>query len=319
MMHITYIATPGLANRLRALAGYYALAQVQGIDLHVHWIVNRACDTPFTDLFEPLEMEGIRFIHVEETSRKEDPEAKAIFTISPYFARIWVDHGHAFCEENPFLAIALRVLRSLTPRKHLREQLDTISSDLDIGACIGVHIRMTDNLNNYAAWMAGGFDPQKASRLQGFRDYLTTLDSEGKRTFLATDNKDIESELTTRFATVVSAPKNYDMASFEGHARRESFTGRVGLFSRMTARLYKTAGLHHAHLGWLPTVKDKMRTTPIEDAVIDLFLLSRCKSVVGTYWSSFGPVAALIGRRECSMMLGVQLQPHQKIQQWNKL
>jgi hypothetical protein len=53
------------------------------------------------------------------------------------------------------------------------------------------------------------------------------------------------------------------------------------------------------------------RTTSIEDAVVELYLLSRCKRVVGTYWSSFGWLAALIGQVPFLRVEGCDVVPHE--------
>lgn len=317
MPHIYYVATPGLANRLRALAGYYALAQIQGLDLHINWVINRACDSAFEHLFAPLNLDGLYFVQNSADVPDSSADTVAHYDQSPALPTIWKQHGQDLATEEDFARIALYLLRSLQPTDPLRDRIEHLSVALQIQDRIGVHIRMTDNLNQYGSWAAFGFEQSKVSKLQGFRDYLAQLESERTPVFLATDNAAIETELTSRFKNVACVPKTYDMSSFTDHHRRNNFNGRVSVFSRVAARIYKAMGLPHSHLGWIPDASGNLRTTSMEDAVIDLFLLSRCSSVVATYWSSFGSMGALIGKRNCMIMIDKEIHSHHMISHWN--
>jgi hypothetical protein len=57
------------------------------------------------------------------------------------------------------------------------------------------------------------------------------------------------------------------------------------------------------------------RTTSIGDALIDLMLLARCREIVGTYYSSFSEVSALIGDAPLSVMEATERVPSQSIRQ----
>jgi hypothetical protein len=62
-------------------------------------------------------------------------------------------------------------------------------------------------------------------------------------------------------------------------------------------------------------IRGLSRTTAIDDALVDLYLLSRCRRVVATYWSSFGEMAAYVGGIPCSVMLGEHESPPFDVQQ----
>jgi hypothetical protein len=51
----------------------------------------------------------------------------------------------------------------------------------------------------------------------------------------------------------------------------------------------------------------KLRSTSIRHAVVEMLLLSQCKRIVGTYFSSFSKVAALMGSKEHGEIHGTSL------------
>ena len=47
------------------------------------------------------------------------------------------------------------------------------------------------------------------------------------------------------------------------------------------------------------------RTTDVSDALVEMLLLARCQHIIGTYYSSFSQVAALLGGIRLDRMEGV--------------
>jgi hypothetical protein len=97
-----------------------------------------------------------------------------------------------------------------------------------------------------------------------------------RRVFLATDNPSVEVTLGKSFeGELITFPKTY--------CREHTWK-----FSLRRLRPYR----------------QMRRTTSTREALIDLLLLSRCRVIAGTYFSSFGEVASLLGTHELYTIKG---------------
>jgi hypothetical protein len=306
MRYLVYKATPGLANRLRAFAGYLALARAMGIGLRVQWLCNHSCEAHFTALFEREALGDVTFIAEDDSSFVSDPDCQAVHDYAYPFMLIYQRFGASLLQEDEFERSAISILQGLRPLPALREQIDAQAGKLEVTRAIGVHIRMTDNLNNYRQWVEGGFDPARASRLDGFVSLIAKARDRGEIVFLATDNDAIQRDLVQQFNNVRVVSKGFQMGLFAAHHEYKDYDGRPRRFERLSRRL--RGGL--ARLGLVatsPVVARTLgapRTTSIQDALVEMYLLSRCRRIVGTYWSSFGQIAAQMGGAPLSTMCG---------------
>lgn len=291
------LRTPhGLANRLRALAGCRALADERGAPLVVDWVRNGHCDRRFDDLFERRGWEAVRF--AERGAPAEGPAGVRIDG-SPCFTAVWAEHSRE--PEPDFCRRSVAYLRSLRPTAGLRERIDAYAEAHGLSECVGVHIRHTDNLSDHRkfAETEPSFDLEKVSRLDGFYALIDALCAGGRPVFVCTDAPDVAREVAARHDAVKIRPLRYDACATERHLRRRAGRGPLHwVGTRVRARLDARRGPRT----W--------RTTPIEDGLIDLFLLGRCRSIVGTYYSSFSEIGALIGDVPLSVMEGAQPAPH---------
>lgn len=304
MRGVLYHAKGGLANRLRAMAGYRNLARFQKLPFYICWENNGACNVDFDELFEPDGWEDVNFITPEEMAElRKDPEIR-FFSAGIWFADIWKKHGESVASKLDFYRASLQDLRSLTPRSEIRDQINQFLHPHDLGSHTGLHIRMTDNVYAYNWWakQEPDFDPAKVSRPEGFTNLIAELEKLGKNVFLCTDNSKLAQDLLQRFGNVLTYRKDYDEKGFVSYVNTTH--GQQNRMSRVIGRLKKVAGLNPPST-W--------RTTTISDALVDLILLGKCQSVVGTYYSSFGPVAAMFGGVPMSVIQGTLCVEHQTV------
>ena len=246
----------GLANRLRAMVGYQALARLHKLPFYLMWVADPTCPCEFSDLFSS-EIEALG----RQALRSVSP--RAIYPEAIWFGQIWERWG-ADLDWATYLREVHGCLKELTPRPELAEKLAEFHRRHSLSDAIGVHIRNTDNLATYAEWTKNSayFDPRQISTITGFIDVIRA--HIGSRTvLLATDDPELEKELKQKFPALVTFPKKYDMT--------------------------------------------RMRTTPIDAAVSEMWLLGRCRQIVGTYHSSFSQFSAVWGRVPYFQIMGDQI------------
>jgi hypothetical protein len=199
----------GLANRLRALAGYQALARLLDLPFYLCWVCDPACQSRFEDLFAtPLNL--MNWPEVEQLG----PEA-VIFHEGIWFDEIWKRAGSNAFGWQQYLAEVHRCLRELVPRRELLQTVEDFSSRRRLAEALGIHIRHTDNLSVYSQWAAesSDFDSRRISSLDGFLDVIRTHMST-MPVFLATDDNGLEGRLRKIFPDLVVFPKEYAPAGF---------------------------------------------------------------------------------------------------------
>lgn len=198
----------GLANRLRALVGYQALARLLNLPFYLCWASDEACPSRFEDLFStPLNVMSLT--EVEQLG----PET-SIFHEGIWFDEIWKRVGSDAFGWSEYLAEVHRCLRTLVPRRELLQIVEDFSSRHHLADALGVHIRHTDNLNAYGQWAAksSGFDSSRISSLDGFADVIQAQIS-STPVFLATDDNDLEYSLGKIFPELIIFPKEYILSS----------------------------------------------------------------------------------------------------------
>lgn len=293
---LVFSAKDGLGNRLRALVGFRALAEFKQVPLLLHWARDGACDAEFTDLFEHTGWEDVRLINAEEAATRKVSQPERFHYSSVWFTEVWRQHGQAFCSCEEFSRVAVKYLRLLHPRHELQARVDEFARAWNLAECTGLHIRMTDNVHSYDWWVRNDphFALEKVSRIEGFQAAIKGLAEKGERAFLCTDNQEIAPRIGSTFNNLVLYQKAFDHQGFEHHVRTH----------------YKVPGRLQRALDQIKAVFRKAppsswRTTDVADALIEMMLLSRCKQVIGTYYSSFSQVSALIGGIPLYRMEGI--------------
>jgi hypothetical protein len=202
---VFYTEGCGLANRLRALVGYQALANILKVPFYLYWVSDAACPCRFEDLFEtPLSLLNSSGL------RRFDQDT--VFRDPIWFSDIWKQRAADFAWRE-YLREVHRCLQGLVPRRELLEPVRGFAAKHDLGKALGVHIRHTDNLGDYAQWAAkfSWFDITKISSIDGFIDVIRTA-IRTRPVMLATDDAALEGRLKTLFPSLISFPKSYALA-----------------------------------------------------------------------------------------------------------
>lgn len=261
---------------MRALVGYKALADLYGCPFYLRWENNTHCPADFEELFVP---DGIQLIPRDRIPVEREAGA-IIGKDADWFTRIGERHGYGGATRDHFLRQSLVNLRALSPRPDLARAIADFADAHLLSERTGVHIRYTDNLATQRDWVGKieGFRPELVSRLEGFEKYIAgEIDARpDARLFLATDNPSVERRFRKRFGRhIITYPKTYR-----------------GILSRWLARL---------------RYGRTVRTTPMSIAVIEFYLLARCRKLVGTYFSSFAELACVINGVDYHSVIGVEV------------
>jgi hypothetical protein len=254
----------GIGNRLRGLVGYWALSRCLEVPFSLCWQNNLGCEAEYPTLFARPALELVEQARAAEQARTG---AANVFSRAAWFDSVWQEDGGASIPRGRFLEEVAACIREIAPHPAVREKVDRFSILHHLPARVGAHIRHTDNRQEYKNWksVSAKFNMTKTSSLEGF--YLA-LDSAAKSApiFLATDNSTVERKCRKRYKErIVTYPKQYH---------------RIPLWARLKARLRGR--------------NEPRRTSSVEDAVTEMFLLSRCRCVLGTYYSSFSKFSAML-------------------------
>lgn len=304
MKCLLYHAKSGLANRLRAFAGYRALSRFRNLPFYVYWEANGACNAAFSDLFELDGLEDVHFIPEDVAHTLRESRGTEFHDAGIWFADIWEKHGQEEASRRDFYRAAYETLKGLRPNAAIRARIDDFLGRVDLSRHTGIHIRMTDNVHAYDWWSKNdpSFDRSKVSSLEGFQAILSDLQKQREPVFLCTDNTEIASRILHSHDNVCMYDKRYDDRGFRHHF--DAGPSDVGLLSRGRALLRRVLRSDEP-VSW--------RTTDIEDALIDLLLLSRCRRIIGTYYSSFAEVSAILGNIPLSVLHGDRCVEHARI------
>jgi len=257
---IYWAKSGGLANRLRALVGYQALSSCLKIPFYLCWIPSRDCDVEFTCLFDASE---INLITAAEKQLMEDRYESVVYIANIWFSAIWHNHARGSVSWDYFRTQVVDYTNRLNPLSGIVNIVEEFSRQHNLHEAAAVHIRMTDNVDSYESWArrSHDFSPECVSRLEGFERFITdTLEADpATKIFLATDNQDVEKSMCKKYAGhLITYPKRY----------RKQF--------KLTFSMQK-----------LRFQRQSQRTSSIKDALVEMLLLGRCRTIAGTYWSSY--------------------------------
>lgn len=284
---IVFASRNGLANRLRALVGYRALADLLGRPFVVYWPSDRSCPAHFHALFDSRGWEEVAFVSREEVHRLGRAVPGSVYREVDWYQTIWRKHAQDVAAHDAFSERCKSYLRELRPTKDLMARIDEFKDGRDLESAVGVHLRMTDNMSDPTPWLDGSVAGIVQNALfVKYREIIGGILEEKGSVYLCTDNDLALEVLTKEFPRIW-----YRKVAFSRSAQRTFWLVRkakrsniVGLSAKMWLKIVGVGQ------GW--------RSTEMGDAVIDLWLLSNCSRLVSTKWSSFGALAAEIGSKQ---------------------
>lgn len=266
MSNFIFIPVGGLANRMKAVASSFILAQQNQIKTNVIWFQDWALHAPFNTLFEPIHSPNIC---IKEASLIDHiiydrPRAKNLYIprLFQYFIfrsclyektiqdlkkqnfnfNNWIQKGHVYMASYlDFQEISTDILRQLfIPLPPIQARIDHLSQQFS-PYTLGVHIRRTDNAASIEQSPIELFFDAIDKEIDLFAD--TSI-------YLATDDESVKLELQKRY-------------------------GKRLIFAKDKADRSSIAG--------------------IQGGIVDMYVLARTQKIFGSFHSSFSELAAQIG------------------------
>lgn len=266
MSNFIFIPVGGLANRMKAVASAFILAQQNLIDTNVIWFQDWALHAPFNTVFEPIHSPNIC---IKEASLIDHiiydrPRAKNLYIprLFQYFIfrsclyektiqdlkkqnfnfNNWIQKGHVYMASYlDFQEISTDILRQLfIPLPPIQARIDHLSQQFS-PYTLGVHVRRTDNAASI--------------ELSPIELFFTAIDKEidsyaDASIYLATDDESVKLEFQKRYGKRLIYAKD--------KADRSSITG-------------------------------------IQGGIVDMYALARTQKILGSFHSSFSELAAQVG------------------------
>ncbi len=261
---ITFVPLGGLCNRMRAMASSVYVAQKLGCPISVYWNENKECFAEFSDLFQPVKVEGVS---VKTYSRSDFFLAlarKRNFYIPGIIRKFIFDkqivesqcmddneieklQGHIYIISGGFVADCYSLKALFVPTLEIQEQINRLRSHYSENV-FGIHIRRTDN--------------RKSIQKNEIDDYLRFMDEKIEtypdvKFYLATDAMDVKQLMINRYGDRI-------------------------LFHK--------------------AILERTSVQGMKDAVVDLWCLSLTKEIIGSYYSSYSETAAELGGIELKIL-----------------
>lgn len=260
---IYLIPTGGLCNRLRTIASAISLANELGQQLKIFWVKDDGLNCQFQDLFEPIKIENVQ---LKERNRK------------PVLHRVYRSN-------RPFLKVVcyfIDVLKKVyfDAELHNKEPIEAFKKkDFHAGKFKRIVIETQHRFYPYDG-LKKYFCPvmllQKRIESQVSRFGKFPVGVHLRRTDLPQQNMSPTSVFVSEMENIIL--KNNGVKFYVASDSRED---KELLKRKFNERI-------------LTSFEDVSRNSRsgMQDAVVDLFCLSRCNMVLGTYYSSFSSVAA---------------------------
>lgn len=256
-MIIYHAQNCGLCNRLRALIGYMAVSNATSQEFRLLWQRDDGCPCEFEDIIEASCVKTISQEEATDLLNKGDAEIQHSHKC---FDKIYNENQsvNSTMPWQEFRLLSLKYLAQLKPSRNVSKIIEGFYSSQRVEALEGIHVRQTDNLNAYSIWAGNhDFSMERVSRIEGFIQYMKTK---------------ARGEQKPMFFIASDNPE--------------------------------VKNLIHAELGLYATSLDVKfrppeagaRSTSMEIATAELFILSSCKKIIGTYYSSFSKMCALINQ-----------------------
>jgi hypothetical protein len=252
----------GLCNRMRETASALALAEAAGQKLDVYWLKNKHLNCSFDRLFEPIK--GVRVVSVE-TNRW-----RALLSPSSLYYRLKVVRApnDLFLGNEQILryrADGVDMVPLVAAAKHC--VIITYYSHFATLAHLELFRPKEDILAEAEAAMAG----MDARSLVGVHirgtDNAEAAERSPLEAFLTRMGQEVDRDPEVRFFLATDDPATERLV-------KERFPGQLATIPKEFAR-DKAAG--------------------VRAALVDLLVLSRCRWILGSHWSSFTNMAAELG------------------------
>lgn len=273
MIRIEPIA--GLANRMRALDSALAMGRELGVEVHLRWPVDPDLGCPFEELFEPVPgIASVENFYPPKIANEYDP-LRNLLRRNPVAVGM-VKAARA----------ARRVINGLNPNKRYLGIQDVEALEATPEKIFELCRHYDVDIRTYSRFWRGdkdfvGFEPARALRagIDGYgkncrgaigvhirrSDNTIAIANSPLEAFIDRMRGIAESDPSTRFFVATDSPETLAILV-------RDFGDRIASHPKNTY--------------------NRGDSQAIKDALIDLYCLSSCDRIIGSYWSSFTDVAS---------------------------
>jgi len=263
---LTLIPIGGLANRLRSIASGVALARDYGQTLHIYWFKDAGLNCRFDDLCLPLDAPDIRLHEasaldalVYDRPRKRNARLPGVFQRLLFDGRLY--------EQGPWTADAPAFDFGGWMAQHRRTYISSCHSFYPADpALYGELFRPNETVGRLVDAYVARFTPHTVGVHIRRTDNAASIARSPLSLFIEEMEREVAAHADTLF--FVASDSEEDKRALRAH-----FGDRI-LTSDRPADRSSLAGM--------------------QEGAVDFFTLSRTRRIIGSYYSSFSEVAALI-------------------------
>ncbi len=234
-----------------------AISQARSQEFRLLWQRDEGCPCEFEDILDHQSVKTIKQEEATELLKNANTEIKYS---NKCFDKIYNEDQSikSILNWEEFRLLALNNLAQLKPSQNVSAIIEAFCHNQNVEALEGIHIRQTDNLDAYSTWAGNSdFSIRKVSRVEGFIDYMKTK-ARGEQ-------KPI-----------------YFVASDNPEIKQLIHTELEGYATSLDIKFWQE--------------DQSSRSTSMTNATAELFILSKCRKITGTYYSSFSKIGALINQ-----------------------
>ena len=275
----------GLCNRLRALMSGMALSYVSGREFVLIWEKDIHCECLFSDLFDDSgftvydnlnnidNFNNMTIYNYMENEINPSKTKYIEYNESNVSKDIYVKSAYVLENKEINWKLENSMFCKLKIKKDIRCKIKKYDKSLLIKRCIGFHIRSQkpDNNKKNAYDSSKNWTKESHKKINYWRD-ITSLNR-----FIPLMDDLIKKNIEVRFFISTDEEKNIKDL-------KEKYGNRVCFIERN---------------------KFDRSKEQIEDALIDLVLLSKCRNIYGSFWSSYSEVAHRISDKAKMKYCGV--------------
>lgn len=264
----------GLCNRLRTISSAYELANSTGSELKIIWdIDNHSLHAPFFKLFKSVPGITIEENYIDSKSKF------ALFLLK----RFWITNISATFISQPFLY----------------KTIDEKWSEEKLKIYFEEHLKNNKNLYVECCW---DFYPinKKYYLFKPVEELQKIIDVQSRK--LNSDTIGIHIRRTDHTIAIKESPLELFLSKIKNLSDQNAHAN----FFLATDDKEVEDTFNQLFEGRIMTYSDhKSRSSDegVQQAVIDLFLLSKTKKIIGSFWSSFSMAAAEIGGIELEVVV----------------
>jgi hypothetical protein len=239
---------------MHSLDSAISLSKQINKSLHVIWVRDRTLNCPFDELFiTPKSVEKLKTIRSNRELRRLQRELLGRFSFLYYDK--WFDHNHVarLLEQGYNFEELAGYNRIFISSCYRFHESEPLFQDI-------VPIKpLQDMIDSYTEGFHSvvGVHVRRGDNVKAIKHSPTSK-------FIELMNKEVEEDQDTRFFLATDSPDVERQI-------KEAFPGRIITHKK--------------------TSLDRNNPHAVQDALIDLYCLSRCRKLIGSYWSSFTLVA----------------------------